>query len=497
MEKREMTKRRVTALLLAVLICAPLSLLSCRDEGGDGGDKDGGGAVNTGGTEAAETADPTVDDIPASLSFDGETFNMLTFEEPHANLHHVFDEPSEDTLDNAKYMMISSVEERFKVDITETVQSETYVNTQYRQLIAAGADDYDLAFVYDRFAHYFAEEGLIYDYADLDYIDLDKDYWDQSLREYATVGDKTFYAFGTYDFTYFDMTHCLVFNKDLYRELNFKEDPYELVRSGKWTFDEMAEMMKTATYDNDGDDRQSLRDNYGYVSSGKQILPNFWIAGGTTSVSLDRGRMPYLTMVDNDRFQQILDSCFELFWDQNVWYVSTGMGNQSEHHTELFSGGNALFADYTFFFLSQLRNCEYNFGILPFPKYDAEQNDYYSRVEAGTVLATVPITNPDPEMAGALIEGMASEGYKTILPEYYETSLKRRDSPDEESAEMLDKIFATRVYDLGDSWYCDQIRDGMMVALWNSGKNTFASTYKSYEKMIMRTINETIRAYLE
>ena len=45
MERREMTKRRVTALLLAVLICAPLSLLSCRDESGDGGDKDGGGAA--------------------------------------------------------------------------------------------------------------------------------------------------------------------------------------------------------------------------------------------------------------------------------------------------------------------------------------------------------------------------------------------------------------------------------------------------------------------
>ena len=67
MEKREMTKRRVTALLLAVLICAPLSLLSCRDEGGDGGDRqslrDNYGYVSSGKADIAELLDSGRHDV--------------------------------------------------------------------------------------------------------------------------------------------------------------------------------------------------------------------------------------------------------------------------------------------------------------------------------------------------------------------------------------------------------------------------------------------------
>ncbi len=479
--------RRAVAMLLAVMMLI-VSFSACQDPGNDKKPPSGTGPAETG------DFDPYHDDIP-ELLLDGE-FHMLTFEEVHADMIHTFDEMPSDTLDKAKYLLIDNVESRFGIDIIETVQSEEYVNTTYRGMIATGADDFDLVFAYDRFAHYFAEENLIYTYDDLYYINLDKEYWDQSLLNYTTVGKDVYYAYGTYDFTYYDLTHCLIFNKDLMAELNISENPYDLVNSGKWTMDKMYEMAAVATLDN-GDDVWTYNDRYGLVSSGKQILPNFWIAGGTTTVSLDRQNMPYLTMGDNEHLLNIIEKCFEMFYDGGVWYVSTGMGNQSDRHTEMFNANRALFADYTFFYIRQLRDCQSDYGVLPYPKYNEEQKDYFSRVEAGTIMATVPITVSDPTRSGAVIEAMASDGYETVRPKYYDYVLKSRDIRDPESEAMLDRIFATRVYDLGDTWYCDQIRDGIMATMWNTKNPNFASLYRSYEKMIKRTLQETIKAYLK
>ncbi len=480
-------KRFLSIILVLSMLVA---LVACSKPSDDGGKNTG----TPSGTETG-TGNSTEDNVP-QMSLDGAEFSFLTFSEPHCDMNHVFDEPSDDPVSYGKYRTITALEERFECDIVEYVESEQYVNTTYRSMIQSGADDYDIVFAYDRFAHYFAEEGSLYSYDDLIYIDLEKDYWDQSLLDYTTVYDTVYYAYGTYDFTYYDLTHCLTFNKKLATELGLG-NLYALVDSGEWTIDKMYEMCEEASFDNNSDDKFTRGDVFGLVSSGKQILPNFWIAAGTTTIKLDKDRLPYASILSNERLLDVIDTCFRYFRDTNVWYVSTGMGNQSDYHNEIFKEDGTLFADYTFYYLNQLRDSYSDFGIIPYPKFDADQDSYYSRVEAGTCLATVPITNPDPDFASAIIEAMASTGYKEILPEYYTKVLQGKVTRDEESQAMLDLIFKTRVYDLGDTWYCDQIRDGLMAVMWNQNKPNIASMYTSFEKSINKTLYETIQKYIE
>ena len=277
-----MTKKRysIIALLLAILMVLSSLLIACGNSP-DADEKESGAPDTDSGTEAGtETAEEdeldVTDEIPA-MNFNEEPFTMLTFLETHADMVHIFDEPSDDPVDLAKYQMAVYLEERFNTDIVEYIEAEDYVNTTYRSMIKAGADDYDLVFAYDRFAHYFAEENVIYNYDDLVYIDLEKDYWDQSLLEYTNVGGNYYYAYGTYDFTYYDLTHCLVFNKEMLKDIGL-EDVYELVYDGKWTMDKMYEMCQAATMEINGDGTYGPQDSYGLISSGKQIPPNFWIA---------------------------------------------------------------------------------------------------------------------------------------------------------------------------------------------------------------------------
>lgn len=489
------TKISVISFFLAlILILSSLILVSCKDT--PNSDDDPEKKVDSDNTPDADDSEKVLDvtdEIP-EMNFGGDLFTMLTFEETHADMHHVFDEISDDPVDLAKYQMILSLEERFGCDIKEYVQSETYVNSTYRGMIRSGADDYDIVFAYDRFAHYFAEENLIYNYDDLTYINLEKDYWDQSLLNYTNVGGNIYYAYGTYDFTYYDLTHCLVFNKTLLKNLGL-ENVYDLVYSGNWTMDKMYAMCKEATMEVNGDGEMTAQDSYGLISSGKQILPNFWISGGTTTITLDDELLPCDNINGNELLSNIIDKCFSMFWGDEVWYRSTGMGNQSDSHDVIFKDNRALFADYTFYYLNQLRDCETDFGIVPYPKYDSEQKEYYSRVEAGTTMATVPITNPEPEKAGAIIEGMASVGYQKLLPAYYESVLKRKTVRDEESQGMIDIIFKTRVYDLGDTWFCDQIRDGLFATMWNNNSNNMSSLYRAYAKKINKTLDDTREAY--
>ncbi len=44
---------------------------------------------------------------------------------------------------------------------------------------------------------------------------------------------------------------------------------------------------------------------------------------------------------------------------------------------EVFRAGNALFMDYTILGISRFRDLEDDFAILPTPKYDESQENYY------------------------------------------------------------------------------------------------------------------------
>ena len=105
-----------------------------------------------------------------------------------------------------------------------------------------------------------------------------------------------------------------------------------------------------------------------------------------------------------------------------------------------------------------LRTMDQDFGIIPPPKFDENQSNYYVTVDTWCASpVSVPITVKDKEITGLILETLAYESRYLLLPAYYDVQLKTKLARDDESSAMIDIILNNRLYDLGDIYYWGNI----------------------------------------
>jgi len=92
-------------------------------------------------------------------------------------------------------------------------------------------------------------------------------------------------------------------------------------------------------------------------------------------------------------------------------------------------------------------------------------------------------------------EAMACASRNYIIPAYYESSLQDKFARDADTAEMLDLIFDTRIYDLGDTIWGMSIRFAY-GGLFAEGSNTFVSLTESRADSFKREIQRSVDAIL-
>ena len=62
--------------------------------------------------------------------------------------------------------------------------------------------------------------------------------------------------------------------------------------------------------------------------------------------------------------------------------------------------------------------------ILPYPKYNEAQDNYYTVVFDNHSVFCVPKTVKDPERSGLIMEAMGYESMRIVTPAYYEIMLR-------------------------------------------------------------------------
>jgi hypothetical protein len=253
----------------------------------------------------------------------------------------------------------------------------------------------------------------------------------------------------------------------------------------------MEEMMKAVIADLNGDGILDINDRYGYAARHQDVLPVFWIASGVRSVTKDENDVPFFSAGD-ERFIDIFNRAFEICWDNKAWYKNTNPdANVPSTSIQLFTQNQTLFMDCQVSFILQLRGMETDFGIIPYPKYDENQKNYYAR---GAFYDSFVVSRSHPDLArtSAVIEALNSESYKTVVPAYYETCLKTRNSRDDESEAMLDLIFGNLVIDLGDTIWVDKIRDAVFAGMFGGNNRNIASKLESMANSIQKDIDKIL-----
>jgi len=360
-----------------------------------------------------------------------------------------------------------------------------------RRSVNAGDSAYDVVLVRSRFYLPLLTEGILRNLDDMPYIDLDNKWWDKNSIDVMSLGRKNFALLGDYTTATMNCVWNTYFNKKLIRDFGL-EDPYQLVKDGKWTLSKMYEMGKEAAADLDGDGRMTADDRYGIahiIDSATSLMNSF----GERFVDLDSDGAPYLSLAGEsamDKFMHIV----EIFSDHDVSFnAHFRTTDPAKYEAQMFINDQALFCLGGIYYGPEMRVMEEEFGILPYPKYDEKQTQYHnSTLIVALPLLTIPVTNNDIENTGLFLEAYAYQGYKNVRPEFYDVLLQRKVARDDESAEMLDFIFNNIFMDIGALYNFGGVSESL-----NEMNGRGNSNIASYLERTSERINRDIERFVE
>lgn len=409
----------------------------------------------TGGeTSASVTADPDFEkygyvapDIPDSVDYNGAEFGIAYPTWSSYKSYYFADSEIGETVNDACYKRTVAVEEKLGVDIKPYafgVENDTLSFVE--KTVMAGVDDYDLLLTHNYVGVIgILTGGYVMNWNDIGSVDLSKPYYNQNSRKNLEVDGVLPFLSG--DFILPDI-NGLFFNTKMIDSYKL-ENPYELVKSGKWTLDKLEEMSKAATSDLDGNGVFDDKDQYGFVGcSGWQFISAV-TGAGQMMVKRDGGGMEIA--IKDERCVDIIDKLQNFFYksgDAFVWKSSRENDpNNGGTPPVNFADGTSLFYCAPLSYFPFLRESEIDYGVLPFPKYDESQDGYYSLNWAGYM--AVMKTARDPEMTGYVVEALSAESCRTVHPAFFNELLGGKIARDPDAVEVLGMMFDDPVCDNG------------------------------------------------
>lgn len=483
-------KRNITILLLIALLLSQLA--ACGENTVETEQSSNTDNTTIEETEPTEDTAAQVDSLPADLDFGGATIGIASSVNVHYYGYMDVAESDENTtvLDQSIYERNRNVEERLNIKITEITDGADNVKKTFTNTVTAGDDTYSIAHLADRTVFNVGLDGYLLDIEkDMPYIDLSKEYWYAAGNDVLHVGGKQIAVFGEMSLGTYDYTHLLAFNQDILTEYGLTS-PYTYYDEDNWTFDTFGELITSMYVDLDGNGTMDENDLYGFHTRQGFLFPLMYMAADIQTVEKDSNGTPVFTAASNEKLSDVYDWCSTIFYDQNAWYKQ-GNGNDFLTKSPMFQENKTLFTDITFFYVGSIREMDSDFGIIVYPKYNAEQAEYHTWVEGGAKAIGISLITENKEAVGAMLEAMGTESLKSVIPTYYEINLKSKYSRDERSSQMFDVIRESRSFDLGDTVWCDAVREVL--------GNTFQSSKPLASSMasIQKTVDAKIASAME
>lgn len=487
-----MKKRILTLLLLLAL------LTSC------GGTVEETVAAET--TPSAETETETTDprDIPDNvpeLDFGGASFRSIGQSSAKQDIYVA--EETGDALNDAIYIRNRGVEERLNVTIAPMEEIwYTDLSAKILQCVTAGDDAYELILGQMEQSGKDAQAGIYRNWYDIPYMDFEKPWYPKSVTDKsASINGKMYNIVSDMLISFASNTWAVVFDK--VQAENFQlGNLYETVYAGEWTLDYLLELSDTVYTDLNGDGARDKDDLYAFASASKDgCLMAAFLYGSEISFAEIKDNAIVMTL-NTEKTTAVFEKLHKLFyettgvWDnQNTYDITDGVVTLTLYNQ--FINGNAVFCNFCVGDIGAcLRDYENDFGVLPIPKFDTAQEEYYTVTDAGCNIIAVATTATQLEMIGAVTECLAAESYRSVMPTYYDITLGSKGVRDEESSAMMDYVLESRQIDFAymyDGWGGWIFKSAEFI----EGKSGFASIYAKYEKSIQTYYDEVLAFFNE
>ena len=420
------------------------------------------------------------------MDLGGSTFNIYLGGYTNEDFDYEINDKG-DIINDAVYERALKVENRLNIKISSEWNND-YDNwpTVVRSAVTAGDSSIDFVCGDQLRTYKLTYEDILVDWNTLEYVNLDNPWWDDGIMEELNFGNKILMATGDIVISNLSQTCVLIFNKQMMTDNNLAY-PYEMVNNGTWTSDKLVEYAKVVLNDIDSDGQYTADDVYGLSGWSNEIGMNFTAAYGIRFISKDENDLPVDTIyseLNNAKMQKITD-------------MFATNGGAYENYKEwaldmdMFKAGRLLFEDTRFTSLSSFRGMTSDFGIIPHPKYDEEQESYNCRVSNVGTVVVIPNTNSRIVETSAVLEALAKESYYTTTPAFFDVSLTIKATRDDESEGMLSVIRNAKCYQ------CELTSWGQLkiMGMTQTGTNNFTTLYNSAKSAIAQEIEKMANAY--
>ena len=328
----------------------------------------------------------------------------------------------------------------FKLSFIYPPISVIFINAVVASLNAGAGDEYDLIGQYSFSSAIGTVRGCYVNLKDIRYLDFNSPWWPNDIVDSCVINGKVYFTAGDISCTLIRNMQPILTNLDLAESLKC-DNFYDLVRNQDWT----AEKFMTYAYGTvtglnpDGSEpcTTTLPNNVCY--------DNVFYAGGFKYVDITAEGPKMSESLESNNLTDWYDLWYSFVHDHSDVAVNKAINSENG-----FTSGNVLFHFGSIGDVQNyLQDITFKFGILPFPKYDKNQENYRTICGAWVSYYSIPTNAPDMDMSGAILEALGSYGYRVITPAVYTISFQYRFLNSQENAEVFELLHDTLVFDLG------------------------------------------------
>jgi len=395
------------------------------------------------------------DDKLPELDLGGQTIHFLTMKSNGItgeayNDEIWVDELKSEPLNDSIYNRNVYVMERLNCKITNEIYEAHELFPMFQKAYGADEDIYQVIGFEAAPALVHSFDGYFYNLKDLDaqYIEFDAPWWSSQFFDEVATDEQVYTLAGSLSLSMIRSIHATYFNKNIAEDEGI-EDLYAVVKEGRWTIDYQTELCSGMYKDLNGDSERDIDDRYGYATSFYWAVDSYWSAFDISILS--RYEDGYEFDLNEEKAYDGMLKIYDLAYGDSAY----GKWLEDFEVEEMFANDGAFMITQKLSCVETplFRNMQSDYGIIPMPKFDQAQKEYYSMPFEIFQTYMIPKTARDPDSISAVLEALSAETWRKVIPTYSEVALKGKYLTDPKSREMFDMITNNTKIDAGLMYY--------------------------------------------
>lgn len=451
---------------LSVLLAAVLLFSACGQNGNEGTSAASDPAPTAGTEEPADAvteAPAPVSSLPDSYDLEGYNFRIFKLNpDKIAWSLNIMNPTAEtgDVLNDTVFRRNQLVMEKYNFTITETM-TDGDLGAESRKFIQANEDAYDV--IQDQLpSSRHAKNGYYLDFNEIDWLELDKPWWDQNLIRDLSIDGRIYLMNGDILVSDDDSMYMMMYNRPMAEDYDI-ENLYDAVDAGKWTYDLMYDSMKLVGEDLNQDGTMDINDRFGLFYVNNSAADVFFGSAGCSLFKMKNGEPQFVG--DGERCYNVYEKYQQMLTDTSTAFSWTNLKDGNVMYP-MIDNKQILFQTAALSMCRRsYRDLKVDFGLLPLPKFDEAQEVYYTCIGRSTPYLFVPVTAGAQDKVGFVLEALAANS-GSVTQAYSEICLQSKYTRDARSYEMIKLALKNLVYDPGFIYdfgsIGSKVRDGIV-----------------------------------